>query len=187
MEAGITPRPLSDEEMERMAASQGAIEKARQSKPMTVAEEESALDFLLGETRALEFTLKASIETPSGLKPLTVHFRQQDGSVLDRIDAENRTGEGPFAKLDVQGFNAGVFAAAVFALSDDRRTVQLDDPAFIGGHPMGKLGAVQARFKFEAGVVDSIVQRVREVSGWSPDRVGTPQRRLVEAGKDFSS
>lgn len=160
-----------------------AAERVRAGREITAREEMSALDFLLGETIALEYDVTVQLETPGGLRPLTVHFRQLDPSRFDAHDTANRKGDGPFAKLDVAAFSAAVCAEAIVYLEEGERRVNLRDGDFRGGHPGGAQHALSTRFRFQGGLLEGIAEEVKRVSGYGPDRVGTAQRSLVEVGK----
>ena len=161
---------------------------ARVSGEMTNREEMDVLDFLLGPTVALEYDLPVKVETPEGVRSLIVHFRQLDPSTMEAHDAEYRKGDGPFAKLDVPAFNAAVCADAIIWVGNEAGVkVEIRSERFRGGMPGGPALALQTRFKFQGGLLDGIVEEVKRVSGYSPDRIGTAQRAVVEAGKGSSS
>ena len=163
------------------------VAKAAAGETLTAAEEKSALDFILGPTQALEYNVPVQIETPDGLKPSTFRLRQLDPDVIDRIDASNRSGEGPFSKLDVSTFNAELVAEACVHIEDPTgRKVDPKSDQFRGGVPSPGL-AMKVRFKYQPGLLETLAERIRESAGFGVDRVGKAQRVLVEAGKASSS
>lgn len=181
MEAGTAPANTPAAEDDGPGAA--AIQRAASGAELTGAEERSALDWLLGATVAMEYDVTVQYDTPDGLKPLIFHFRQLDGARIDEIDAEHRRGDGPFAKLDVQAFNAALVAeATVFFTDPSGKRTDPRSEEFRGGVPSPAL-AVQARFKKQSGLLEGVAGAIREASAYGPDRIGTAQRALVEAGK----
>lgn len=161
-------------------AAEHALERVARGQDLTAQEEHEALEFLLGATTALEYEVPVTLETDRGPRPLRARIRQVDDTVFQRADEANRAGDGPFGgKLNVTGFNAAVLEKALIALNDQ----PVDTERFVGGHPKGLQGAITLRFKNQPGLLDTLVDRVREVSGYKQDRVGKAQRVLVEAGK----
>lgn len=151
---------------------------------LTGKDERDALDFLLGATRALEYNVTVQYDTPDGLKPLIFHIQQLDAARIDTIDAENRVGDGPFAKLNVREFNAAlVTEATVYLQTPGGRRIMVPSEEFLGGAPSGPM-AMGLRFKYQPGILEGMAEVIRGVSAYSPDRVGSAQRVLVEAGKD---
>lgn len=151
---------------------------------LTGGEEKSALDWLLGATQALEYNVPVEYDTPAGRKKLLFHIRQQDPGALETLDAEHRKGDGPFARLDTAAFNAALIAKATVYIKDGETGVQVEPNSerFRGGVPDPAL-AVATRFKYQGGILEGIAEEIRRVSGYSPDRVGTAQRAVVEVGK----
>lgn len=165
-ESGLPP------ELERAAAGEA-----------TRADEQGALDWLLGATTALEYDLPVDYDTPAGMKKLIFRIRQLDTGVIDAVDEENRKGDGPFSKLDVPAFNAAlVTKATVYIMDEAGEKVAPTDARFLGGVPAPHL-AMALRFKNQGGLLEGIADQVRRVSGYSNDRVGTAQRAVVSAGK----
>lgn len=159
------------------------VRQAALGKELDPADESSALDWFLGATQRLEYDVPVQWETPKGMKTLIFHLRQVDGDRLQELDEENRTGDGPFAKLDTMGFNAAAAAEATLYLSDDTgRKVPVDSQEFLGGVP-SPATAMRARFKTQPGILETLAERIRAKAGYSADRVGGAQRALVETGK----
>lgn len=178
--------PRSMEEA-RVAALPGdapdPVKKAAAGETLDVEEEQGALDWFLGPTRRLEYDVTVQWETPRGFSPLTFHLHQVDGDRLQEIDDENRQGDGPFSKLDTQGFNAAaVVEACVYMTDVTGKRVKPTDPEFTGGMPNPVL-AMRTRFKTQPGILEHLAERIREKAAFSADRVGGAQRALVETGK----
>lgn len=151
---------------------------------MTASEERSALDWLLGPTVALEFDVPIDYETPVGLQKLTFRIRQMDPQRIDQIDAANRRGDGPFARLDAPSFQADLVSEATVYITDGSgRRFDPRGDAWMGGAPSPSL-AMALRFRFQGGLLEALVDQVRAISGYSGDRVGTATRAMVEVGKD---
>lgn len=158
------------------------VRRAAAGEELTSREEKGALDFLLGPTRALRYTIEVQLETDEGMKPLKFHVQQQDGARLAKLETENRAGDGPFARLDTVAYNSAVVHAATTAFTDATgRRVELESQDFVGGHPEGSLGALRTRFKFQGGIFEALSGEIQRVSGYSADRVGSAQRVLVDA------
>jgi hypothetical protein len=159
------------------------IRDAAEGKEITQAQEREGLDWLLGPTVALEYDVTVQYETPVGMTPLVFRLRQVDGTKLDEIDAECRSGDGPFAKLDTAEFNARVVEETTVTITDLRgRSVSPKSSEFRGGVPSTTM-AIKLRFGKQAGLLEGLVERVREKAGYGTDRVGTAQRALVDVGK----
>lgn len=159
------------------------VVKAAEGGTLSAREEMDALDFLLGATKPLEFDVPVLYDTPAGRKTLRFRIRQLDGATIEAVDVANRKGDGPFAKLDVQTFNAELVTEATrYIQSESGRQVEVRSQEFLGGVPSPPL-AMALRFKYQPGILDGLAEKIREVSAYSPDRIGTAQRVLVEAGK----
>lgn len=159
------------------------VRKAAAGKTLDVEEEQGALDWFLGPTRRLEYDVTVQWETPRGMRPLTFHMHQVDGDRLQEIDEANRQGDGPFSKLDTQGFNAeAVVEACMYFTDQTGRKVKPTEEAFTGGMPNPVL-AMRTRFKTQPGILEHLAERIREKAAFSADRVGGAQRSVVETGK----
>jgi hypothetical protein len=147
------------------------------------AGEVDGLEWLLGKSAPVPFKVPVDYETPQGRVKLVFHMHQLDAKRLDQIDAENRAGDGPFAKLDTLAFNAAVAVEATDKIvSSSGREVSPRSEEFRGGLPSPEL-AMQLRFKFQPGLLEGLAEQVRQMAGMSSDRVGTAQRVVVEVGK----
>lgn len=166
---------------EQAPAVPESVTRAAAGEKVKGKDERSALDWLLGATTALEYEVTVQYDTPAGTRPLTFRLRQVDASTFDRIDKANRLGDGPFAKLDVATFNAELLSEATVSIKDGSgRTVDPRGQEWLGGAPSPAL-AMALRFKYQPGLLDALVEEVRKISAYSPDRVGTAQRVLVDA------
>lgn len=151
------------------------------------SDERDALDWFLGATVALEYDVPVKYETPGGMTTLTFHLKQLDGDRIEEVDVENRSGDGPFGRLDTLSFNAQLVAeATVYIQSESGRKVEPMASEFLGGIPSPVL-AMKLRFKKQPYLLEHLADRIREKAGFSPDRVGSAQRSLVDAGKPSSS
>lgn len=163
-----------------VAASQGATKE--------IASEKDALDWLLGATTRLEHDVPVKFETTDGLVELVFHIQQLDGMRLEQIEEEHRNGDGPFAKLDTLAYNAHVVSeATLYIASESGRRIEPKSEAFIAGHPMGAIGAMQGRFKYQPGILAGVEAEIRKLAAYSNDRVGSAQRSLVAAAGNSSS
>jgi hypothetical protein len=153
-------------------------------KSTDVAGERTALDWLLGATIPLPYTVKVDYDTPAGLKTLVFGMHQVDDGVLQRLDTENRLGDPPFQKLDVGGFNSAAVAEACDYILDldTGRRIDPKSPEFRGGVPSTPM-AFRIRFKNQPGLLEQLTERIREKAGFGSERVGAAQRSVVEVGK----
>ena len=152
---------------------------------MTRGEEKAALDWFLGPSAVLEYDVPFKFETPAGMKTVIAHLRQIDGARIEQIDAANRSGDGPFAKLDTYAYQCEVVAEALLYFQDPvtGRKVDANSQEFTRGLPGGKALALQVQFKRQPGVLAGLEARIQEAAGFTGDRVGSANRSLVEAGK----
>lgn len=149
---------------------------------LSVQDETDVLDFLLGATQVLEYDVDVRLETDAGTRVAIFHFKQLDGSRLSEIEEENRSGDGPFSRLDAKAYNSQVVhEATVWIGTPGGRKVDIRSQKWVGSHPLGSLGALRTRFKMQSGIFDGIAAEVTRVSGYSSDRVGTAQRVHVAA------
>lgn len=160
-----------------------AIAAAQNDEIVSDEDEWGALDFLLGATQALRFSLPVQYDTPRGRQEITLEIQQLDPTKMEQIDNENRQGDSALGRLNRAGFNAGLCAAGVLSITDKTgRTVSTHSAEWFGGIPSPE-AAMAARFRFQGGILDMVADQIQAISGYSADRVGTAQRRLVEAGK----
>lgn len=138
--------------------------------------EATVLNWLLGPTEALEFDVETQIDTDDGRQPLTFHLRQLADTEIEKIEEANRTGEGPFAEMDMPEFNAELIAAAGIYLKDkDGRKVALDSTEFRGPVP-STAGALRGRFRYQPGILSMVASEIKSMAGLRNDRVGEAKR-----------
>lgn len=183
-----TPTPAPSPEHPRPPRTPGVEEEAPEGvhraaadQPVSDAEEYDALDWFLGATQRPTATVPVQLWTPKGDVEMTWKIRAVDGARIQQIDDEHRTGSGPFAKLDKIGFAAQLVSeSAVEIWGAKGKRVKVDSEEFIGAAPGGLASAVRLRFKNQEGLLESLGDRVQELSGYSADRVGAAQRVLVD-------
>lgn len=152
-------------------AADGEAEKVK------VGGEKTALDWLLGATRPVEYDVPVKFDTPEGPKELVFHIRQLDGKTIIDTEDEHRKGTGPFAELDDIAFNADLVAKATLHFTDPSgRKIDPRSAEFLGENPFGPAIAMEARFRFQPGLLDGVAGEIRKVSGYAPDRVGAAER-----------
>lgn len=153
-------------------------------KPVDAEGERTALDWLLGATQPLPYTVPVQYDTPDGLKTLIFGLHSVEDARLQALDAENRTGDPPFQKLDVSGFNSAAVAEACDYILDPATGRKIDPSTeeFRGGIPSTPL-AFRVRFKLQPGLLEALAERIREKAGFGSERVGQAQRSVVEVGK----
>jgi hypothetical protein len=145
-------------------------------------EERSALDWLLGATQAPEFDVNLEYDTPDGLKPIVFHLKGLDDKKIEEVEERNRTGEGPFAKLNVGAFNAELTAEALMYVLDPKTGRKIDPGSteFRGDIPSIAL-ALEGRFRYQPGLLEGVAERIREKAGYARGRVGTAKRAVTAA------
>lgn len=159
------------------------VHRAAAGQEVSGREERDALEWFLGATKRPGARVPVTFWTPEGDRRMFCVLRAVDGRRMDQLDTENRMGDGPFAKLDTMGFNVAVLLEAIeaFTTEDGSYSIRPTDEAFIGAMPGGASVALEQRFKYQPGILDSLVEKVRELSAYNSDRVGGAQRVLVDA------
>lgn len=153
--------------------SEGAIEGAQ--------EEAGALDFIVGPSKPVPFTVKTAVDTPVGLKDLIFHMHQLDGSKIDALEVKHSDGGGPFAKINRPALNAEKIAEATDKMVDTNgKELAPTDPAFIG-NSISPAIAFERMFKFQAGVAEALAAEIDRMAGMTRDRVGIAEREIVAA------
>lgn len=179
-DAGVIPDENAGKTPGQVAAELAA--DAESAANMTAKEERSALDFLLGPTKAQEFDVPVKIATSEGDKELTFRIRQLDGDRFEELEKEHRDGEGPFSRLNRMAYSVAIVAEATLFIADATGDkVDLSSERFIGKHPLGIVGALKTRFKYSPGIFPELSAQVESVSGYGNDRVGTASRAVVDA------
>lgn len=165
-----------------LTGAPAALTDAAAGKTVSDDGERAVLEYLLGATHRPEYTVMVELDTAGGLRELRFRLRAQDDRTMERIDGENRSGEGPFAKLDRSSFNASLVAEATVYIEDPSSGAKIEpgDKSFLGGAPSVP-SALEARFRYQPGLLDGIAEQVRQISGYNPERVGTAQRVVAAA------
>lgn len=167
-----TPTPdaaaAAEQEKGREAVRKAVVERDQ----LTDQDEKTALDYLLGGLPRLEYTVPVMIETPVGQRELTWRIRQVSQEEQYAIEQRHRPADSPFARLDVVGFALELVLAGTVEFGDPGRMIKPDDPEWIGGHPLGAIGALKDRFKHQGGIFAGLRDVIQEVSG-SATNVGT--------------
>lgn len=202
MEAAQTgsPPPRTDEEVTKPSdalpggAPDGLVEAAdttpgkrpfEEDEPEEAGEKESeALDFLLGNPHALRYDVEVEYDIPGGRRvPLVFVIKQLDGKRIIDIEDEHRIGgRGPFSELDNVATDAHLVAEATEKIVDKKagKEVETDSMEFIGAGVTPQ-DAMRSRFAFQSGLLAGVAAHVRTISGYSPGRVGDPQRPIRQA------
>lgn len=183
MQEITTPQPPAEPEQTPgvPADAPPAVHAAARNGDVDGAGETDALDWLLGATKRPQYTLPFHYETPAGrTERLIFRFAGMDARRIEEIDAANRQGDGPFAKLDATAFNAQVAAESVIAILNPATGKEVTAEEFVGEAPAPAIGW-EMRFKYQPGILDGLVGQIREKAGFNADRVGNAQRSLVEA------
>lgn len=164
-----------------LAGAPEGVREAAEGGKLTDAEEHGALHWLLGPTTRPKARVPVTLATEAGDKRLIIGLVALDGRRIQQLDDENRKGDGPFAKLDTVSFNVALACEAIAYFEDETgQQIKPDSEEFIGGMPGGLSAAMELRFKYAPGILETLGERVRELSAYSPDRVGQAQRVLVD-------
>lgn len=156
-------------------------------------EERSALDWLLGAPVLMLHTVPVDYETPVGMTKITFVLRQLDTRVIEKI--EQKYVSDATGRIDRIGADVEMVADALVHLEDATgRQVKITDDEFVtvprrdpnsGEVEDVKLAsthmALERRFAKQLGLINSVAIQVRRVAGYDPERVGSAQRRLVDA------
>lgn len=144
--------------------------------------EKTALDWILGATMRPGRYVPVEVETPNGMRKLVFRILALDPNKIIQLENEHRKGEGPFAELDEMKFNAALVAEATEYVTDSSgREMRLSSEEFRAGLPSAAI-ALERKFTFQGGLLDGVVARIRQISGYDPQRVGGAERSLVETG-----
>lgn len=165
---------------------------ARDHADLSDVDERNALDFLLAPKAPRLYDVVVQYETEAGSRPMTFVVRGTDGRKLDAIEMSNvseATGRIDQITADCQL----VVESTVFLEAGGRR-VELSSEEFLTIVKPGKDGeaderiklaspvdALEARFKTQLGLISGVSRQIRVVSGYDPARVGSANRRLVNA------
>lgn len=187
MEAGTSQDQQPGSAPGGLTGAPPELERAAAGRVPSEDGERSVLDYLLGKTHRPESFVTVKLDTQDGLKDMRVYIRALHERKFEELDAANRDGDGPFSKLNRAAFDAAVVAEALIKLEDPESgsSVTADSPEFLGGVPSIPL-AVEGRFRYQPGLIGQLAERVREISGYAPERVGTAQRVIKAAAGNSS-
>lgn len=165
------------------------VAHAAQGAELDAEEEGSALDWLLGASQPIVHDVPVQLETPKGLAKLTFVLKQMDTRKIDQI--ETRHVNQSTGRIDRLSADVDIVTDATIELrdasgralklsSDEFKTVQRPD----GGQPFKHASpaeALEERFRKQLGLIGGVAMEIRKMAGFEPERVGSAQRRLVEA------
>lgn len=168
------------------------VAHAAQGAELTDGEERSALDWMLGGPVNMEHVIPADYETPAGMLKVKFVTRMLDSRVLDEI--QQRHVNDTTGKLDKLSVDVEIVARATKYLTDPTgRQVPLDSEEYLtvrrknsrGEEESVKLAsphdALEYHWKGQEGVLSGVSDQITKTAGYSLDRVGAAQRRLVDA------
>lgn len=168
------------------------IAHAAQGATLSASEEKSGLDWMLGGPVQMEHTIPVDYETPDGMRKVTFVTKMIDARVIDEI--QQRHVNDATGKLDKLSADIEVVAAAtkyitdsterrIELTSDEYLTVQRRDPrGELVAHKLASPHlALEYRFKGQEGLFGGVALKIQQVCGYNPERVGSAQRRLVDA------
>lgn len=159
---------------------------------LSETEESSALGWLLGNPRPMIYGVPVDFDTPDGMRKITFVIQAQDGHALDEI--ERRHTNEASGLVDAPSVNSEMVWKATLAIEDATgRETTLDSEEFLtfpttderGDKTTMKIAdpriALERRFRTQMGLLTGVASEVRRISGYTRDRVGSAQRRLVDA------
>jgi hypothetical protein len=148
------------------------------------AKEKGALDIMLSNPSPQPFKVEAMVDTPAGLKKLTFHMHQLDGSRIEALENDHTSGVGPFATVDRAKLNAAKIAEATDKMVDENgKETTPTDPGFIGDAVAPPI-AFERMFKLQPGVAEQLTEQIDRMAGMTRDRVGMAEREMVNAVKN---
>lgn len=168
------------------------LEHARQGAELNEEEEHSALDWLLGTPKPIMHEIPVDLETPRGMRRLTFVARRIDPRKIDAIEIRNV--QQSTGRIDRITADAEIIAETCDVVEDGKRTVRLNSEEFCTVllrkrdtgeiepvHFANPAEAIQRRFVGQEGLLTLIAAEIRRLGGYDAQRLGTSQRRLVEA------
>jgi hypothetical protein len=166
---------------EQVKPSPGA---SREDHRKAMKAEKLGVKWLLEPRTTIRYKVPFKFETPVGTADLFAHITALDGRVIEKLErraTNERTGETD----ELAAAGALVAQALEFFADEDGEQVPLDeafrtDPR-TGEQAVANEDALLGRFRDQAGVLMMLAGEIRRVSGFSPDRVGTASRVLIEA------
>lgn len=118
-----------------------------------------------------------------GTKALRFHLRPQHGEFITGAEERNRKGDTPFSPIDAVGAAAEIVTAALLSIEDlssGRKVAVADLMKTQGGVNVASPElALRARFARQEGLLVTLGDRVRSISGWQSDRVGEAKRLVM--------
>lgn len=198
MEAGTgvgqpgSPADADERERERGARHPEEVERAAKGEQLDVKAETSALGYILGAKAPLVERIPTKVETDEGLAELTFVVRQMDGKRIDAVEEQHRSST--TGMVDQAAVNVQLVSEACVKLVDStgfemdpkseafrRATVRKPDGEEEEIVLASPIMALRHHFRYQLGVLVGVGREIRNISGWSMDRVGTAERMLVEA------
>lgn len=162
---------------------------ANGAKPDDEQEEIDALDYILGTPRPFEHTVPVDYETPAGMGKIVFVLRMLDSHKIDEIEQRHITA----GNIDQIGADVELVAEATKYLTNPRtgKVTELTSAEFLtfpdpkDAESTVQLAsthmALERRFYGQEGLLGGVAREVRRIAGFTPDRVGKAQRRLVAA------
>jgi hypothetical protein len=168
------------------------LEHAAQGAELNGDEEHAALDWLLGTPKPIMHEIPVDFETEKGMKKLTFLTRRIDPRKIDAIEIRNI--QQSTGRVDRITADCEIIAESCDVLDDGRRKVNLNSDEFLTvrlrNRDTGEVEAVklaspatalERRFVGQEGLLTLVSAEIRRLGGYDPQRLGTSQRRLVEA------
>jgi hypothetical protein len=168
------------------------LEHAAQGAELDQAEEASALDWLLGTPKPISHKIPVDLETESGMRKLTFISQRIDPRKIDAIEIRNV--QQSTGRIDRITADCEIIAESCTELDDGRRKVKLNSDEFMTVRLRNRdtdqvepvklaspATALEKRFVGQEGLLTLVAAEIRRLGGYDPQRLGTSQRRLVEA------
>lgn len=170
------------------------LEHVRGGAELDESEELSALDWLLGTPRPIVHDIPVDLETESGMRKLTFVTGRIDPRKIDGIELRNvQQSTGRVDRITADCEIIAELCTEMFDATGKRVSLRSDEFLTVPGAARDHRGepeslklaspalALERRFGGQEGLLTLVAAEIRRLGGYDPQRLGTSQRRLVEA------
>lgn len=174
------PDPLQGAQDGAREAAEAALNGKPEDAPP--GGEEALAAFLLGDSAPIDYPVKVKIAVPPSGELIEAEWilRQLDGALIDSIELRNMP-DGPLGKADELATNAELVVASTQAIKlPSGRAIDIRGQEFMRGMA-DPSDALRRTFGRQEGILGGLAAEIRSISGWSNDRVGKAQAKLVRA------
>jgi hypothetical protein len=149
--------------------------------PITAQQEHDAVFYLLSTPQPILWQTDVKYETPEGTAVLEWIVRSLKPSEIDEPERRYLKAAGSPEDLDDIGLAAEIIVKATLRVTDkaSQRIIDLNSKEFRAG-VASSAEALKIRLEYQGGILPSLANEIRRISGWGPDRVGQARRVLVD-------